>query len=212
MADHKLIACVGYSLRLAVRQRLNVAAGHLQHGLYALVNDNQRPKHPICLYSALGFDEEPVERSEGAESVDHPAYVPGSVSLEQPGADCCERASQTDEQMLSMTDFESFLDRLQQNLAKNLMDKFGIQADTSTCLDAHAGSSSDTLLHRMDQQVDMDTQRPPNPSSSSSLVPGTRENQNRTGQLENISRAEAKRLRREFRRQELAWIAGNGQL
>ena len=60
MADRKLVACIGYTLRLAQRQKEIDVAGHLWHGLYSLTkttNVTVRIKKPISLYSALGFSD-----------------------------------------------------------------------------------------------------------------------------------------------------------
>ena len=60
MADRKLVACIGYTLRLAQRQKEIDVAGHLWHGLYSLTkttNVTVRITKPISLYSALGFSD-----------------------------------------------------------------------------------------------------------------------------------------------------------
>ena len=58
MADHKLISCIGYSLRLATKQGRVSFAQHLWHGLYALTqgqNENECVSiaRPLCVYILL---------------------------------------------------------------------------------------------------------------------------------------------------------------
>eukprot|EP00438_Fugacium_kawagutii_P005820 Skav223986 [mRNA] locus=scaffold3427:87343:87981:- [translate_table: standard] len=204
MADHKLISCVGYSLRLARRQNQDIVAHHLLNGLCSLTKGGvERFVKPISLCSALGLDKgrdmdqacgTTVSDGKGAER--RSTLARAEVRLDQ--------TTQTETQMMSMEQFHTIISRIERDLIEKLSvhmlpatcptepnepneDK---STPASVCHELFASQTSqcdsDQVAHNVDPRA-----APTNSSATSST-----------------SREEAKRRRRETRKRELEAMAG----
>eukprot|EP00438_Fugacium_kawagutii_P012171 Skav205387 [mRNA] locus=scaffold1642:27116:27760:+ [translate_table: standard] len=140
MSHHgKLIACIGYSLRLAQKSGQTTTIDHLWHGLYSLTRQDEPVKQPLCLYTALGLDQDVVMNQHPTSSscaqsatlalggdlipLQHCPHIHLSAAPARPTAQgCCNVATQTEVGMISMPDFEAFLARFTKDVEKRLFD------------------------------------------------------------------------------------------
>lgn len=156
MAQRKLISCIGYSLRMAIKLGHDGTAEHLWHGLYAASSHEvvRTETKKLSLFSALGLDQSPEIRSQSDTSLvkieasnerwtnrSQDPHRSSSTSV-QVAIEQSDEATQTVEDMLPMSEFAAFLERLQKDLEKNLTERLGASMSMSESFSGNPGSSS----------------------------------------------------------------------